>query len=229
VKRLILFGLLGGLLATNTGCGLLQAVFCYRPSVSYGGCGPAIAGENCDEGCGPTCGPVRRPIRASRCARAVADCDTGCNAACGAECNSCGDPCADPCGQGCYARPWHRGPLSCVFALLTQGCWWGRSCGERYWGDFYSDSPDCSDPCDCYGNYAGGGCRSCGGEGGGCNCGGGGYDGDLGGSEGYSRNQMVGRVDDGTPVSGNNVVARSNRSVSPAPRPVAQPHKAVRP
>ena len=34
MKRFILLGLLGGLLATNTGCGLLQAVFCCHP------CGP---------------------------------------------------------------------------------------------------------------------------------------------------------------------------------------------
>jgi hypothetical protein len=238
VKRLILFGLLGGLLATNTGCGLLQAVFCYRPCATRGDCDVGFAGEGCDEGCGPTCGSMGRAVRGPACAprraRGVADCDTGCDVACGRPCgratcrtcSPCGDPCADPCGEGCCGRVWHRGPLSCLFALFMRGSWCGPSCGERYWGDFYSDPPDCWDPCDnCYGNYTGrDGCRSCGGSG--CrSCGG-----SAAGFDGYSRGAVGGRVDDGVPVAGeDNVVSQTDRVVNPAPRPAAQPHRATRP
>ena len=235
VKRLILCGLLGGLLATTTGCGLFQAIFCYRPCVMRGDCDAAFAGASCEEDCDPTCGPMQRPVRglayAPRRARAYADCDVGCDVECGRpcrrpncrNCSPCGDPCADPCGECCYGRCWHRGPLSCVFALFMRGCWWGPSCGERYWGDFYSDSPDCWDPCDGYGNYTGGGnggrCRSCGG----------GYDSGMGGFDGYSRGPVGGRVDDGVPVPKENIVSQTDRVVGPAPKPASQPHKAAKP
>jgi hypothetical protein len=101
--------------------------------------------------------------------------------------------------------------LSCLFALFTPGYWCGRSCGERYWGDFYSDPPDCWDPCDRHGNYMGGGCRNCGGNGGN----GGGY--------------VNGRAADAMPSSEENIVSQSDRVVGPAPRPAAQPHKAAKP
>ncbi len=74
----------------------------------------------------------------------------------------CGEvPCRRHCGIV-------RGPLSFVFALFTagtyRGCGFGDrgGCGERYWGDWYSDLPECSDPCDRYGNFTGG-CSNCGG------------------------------------------------------------------
>jgi len=51
--------------------------------------------------------------------------------------------------------------LSCLFDILAHRSWCGPSCGERYWGDFYSDPPDIWDPCDCYGNYTGRGCQNC--------------------------------------------------------------------
>jgi hypothetical protein len=234
VKRIILCGLLGGMLMTSTGCGLLQAVFCYRPCVSRGDCGPAMAGGECDDGCGPTCGPTRRPIRGPACAprraQACADCGETCDAPCARPCRrsacrtcgscgeSCGDPCADPCGNGCYGRPWHRGPLSCVFAWLTSGTWWGcSSCGERYWGDFYSDPPDCWDPCDDYGNYTGGGgCRNCGNR--------------SGAPIDYGRSSTSGgRVDDGMPMTEGNIISQNDRAVGPAPSPASQPHRAARP
>ena len=41
MKRFILFGLLGGLLATNAGCGLLQAIFCCHPVVPVATAWPA--------------------------------------------------------------------------------------------------------------------------------------------------------------------------------------------
>ena len=114
------------------------------------------------------------PIRPFACAGAWA-CGDGCDD-CGGECaQPCGrpcfgrcttgcDPCGDPCGDGCYGRPWYRGPVSCLFALFSPQCWCGPSCGERYWGDFYSDPPDCGIRAMTRGNYSGGGCRACGGS-----------------------------------------------------------------
>jgi hypothetical protein len=224
----MLIGLLGGLLTTNTGCGLFQAVFCWRPSQTRYDSGYG----NCDDGaCGPTCGPTcRRGAMCARRAYAVSECDScggdcgpsGCGRVVGRSSGSCEDPCGDPCGSGCYARCWHRGPLSCVFALLAPSTWCGAPCGERYWGDFYSDPPDCSDPCDGYGNYAGGGIRSYASGNGmvrssGCkHCNGG------GGTTQYS-----GDMDEGEVV---------NDRIQPSPSPVpaqrsssGQPHKAARP
>jgi hypothetical protein len=226
VKRLLITLLLGGMLASSTGCGLLHAVFSYRPCVSRGDCGPGLACGGCDEGCGSTCGPTcgpRRPMARRTC---TAACETGCDEECGAPCGgaSCGSGC-DPCGRGCSSgRCWHRGPLSCVFALLMHGSWWGPSCGERYWGDFYSDPPDCWDPCDGYGNYSGGGgdcgCDTCGGtggysasSGGGCrNCG----QANSSVFNGYADSRS------GHAVTGasHRVATRSTR-VAPAPKPVA--------
>jgi len=222
VKRILLSSLVAGMLASSTGCGLLQSVFCYRPCVSQGDCGPGYCGSGCDEGCGPACASMRRPVRAPMRipprAMARANCDVGCGIECGRPCRGpycgscvpCGDPCGDPCGSGCYGRCWHRGPLSCLFALLTRGCWWGSGCGcseERYWGDFYSDPPDCWDPCDCYGNYTGGGCADCGG----------GY----GGFSGYT--------DGGIASSGGQIISQTDRAVTSVPKMATVPHRATRP
>ena len=222
MKRILLSSLVAGMLASSTGCGLLQSVFCYRPCVSQGDCGPGYCGSGCDEGCGPACAPMRRPVRAPMRipprAMARANCDVGCGIECGRPCRGpycgscvpCGDPCGDPCGSGCYGRCWHRGPLSCLFALLTRGCWWGSGCGcseERYWGDFYSDPPDCWDPCDCYGNYTGGGCADCGG----------GY----GGFSGYT--------DGGIASSGGQIISQTDRAVTSVPKMATVPHRATRP
>jgi hypothetical protein len=84
-------------------------------------------------------------------------------------------------------------------------CWWGPSCGERYWGDFYSDPPDCWDPCDCHGNYNGGGQRNCG-----CN-----------GGPGHPAAGAV--QDDG---SDGKVISESDQVVNPNLKPAAQPHRA---
>ena len=221
MKRLMLCALLVGLLATNSGCGLFQAVFCYRPCITQGDCPPGFGMDGCDEGCGPICGPTRRPVRPTGCAPrrswVAADCGAGCDMECGRPCRGpycrrcapCDDPCMDPCGDACYGRCWHRGPLSCLFALLMRGSWWGPNCGEAYWGDFYSDPPDCWDPCDGYGNYTGHGCDSCGG-----------YGNAYGGFDGYTG----GPVDDGMGVARENIISRTDRAVGP----VAQPHRAVR-
>jgi hypothetical protein len=241
VKRIILFGLLGGMLVASSGCCLCQAVLSYRPCCGCGDCVAGGCGDGCDEGCGPACGPrcPARPLAcAPRCARTCGDCDAGCETECGPacrapcgrscnsccdpcgrscnsccnpcgrSCNSCCDPCGDPCGDGCCERCWHRGPLSCLFGLFTPCCWCGRGCGDRYWGDFYSDPPNCWDPCDCHGNYTGGGCHHGGGE---CrNCGG-------------------GYVDQGATVSGEKIISQTDQAVGPTPRAAQQPHKAVRP
>jgi hypothetical protein len=218
VKRVLLFGLLAGMLTAGTGCGLYQAVFCYHPC---GGCGPGCCGDSCNDCCGSACEPACRPVRPA-CAphrAVVADCDDGCDCGCAKPCHkvgcrscsscgdSCCDPCADPCGDGC-CRPWYRGPLSCLFALFTPNCWCGPSCGERYWGDFYSDPPDCSDPCDDGGNYTGRGCHNCGGA-----------------QHGHAR----GYVDDGEPVADEGVLTpQAERLTTPAPKPTPAPHRAVR-
>ena len=226
MKRIILLGLVGGLLAVNSGCGLFQAIFCYRPCMSRGDCGPGGCGECCDNtcapACAPACGPARCPARplacASRCTQSCSDCDTCCETPCGRPCRApcgscssccttCGDSCTDSCGDGGCGHCWHRGPLSCIFALFTPAYWCGRGCGERYWGDFYSDAPDCWDPCDCHGNYtggchsAGGGCRTCGG----------------------------GSTDEGASMPGEKVLSQTDQAVGPTPRPATQPHKAMKP
>ena len=227
MKRLLLSSLLGGLLATNTGCGLLQAVFCYRPCAARGGCAACLS-DDCDGNCGPVrTRPIRGPV--VRHARAYNECDP-CGDVAGRPCRrvgcqSCGssDPCADPCGEGSYGRCWHRGPLSCVFALFTNGCWFGgcSGCGERYWGDFYSDPPDCWDPCDGYGNYSGGGSVSPAGGGGCRSCGHRAnadvFDDDIQGSVGNSAEN--GREQ---------IISQSDREVIPTPKPAGQPHKAIK-
>lgn len=79
-----------------------------------------------------------------------------------AYCEECGAP---VCRRGCGVI---RGPLSAVFALLRLGTYrcYGigencSGCGERYWGDWYGDPPECCDPCDQFGNFTGGGCGRC--------------------------------------------------------------------
>ena len=236
MKRIVLFGLLSGVLAVGTGCGLLQSVFCYRPCLTRGDCNGGPCTDGCEDGCGgPSCGPVRRvaPARcAPRVARAacVADCDMGCDTGCGrpygrpcgrATCASC-NPGGDPCGDPCTGRCWNRGPLTWVFALIGRGIWGCGGCGERYWGDFYGDPPDCWDPCDGYGNYTGGagsGCRSCGR----------GYSGEAGYAEGYPAGGRA-VVDQAMPIPRDGkIVSENDRVVEPAAKPVAQPRKAIGP
>jgi hypothetical protein len=226
VKRILLFGLLVGMMTVGAGCGL---VCNYRPCGV--GCDPCSCGEGCDDCCGPACGPTRRVIREPGCVtgrRAMVadgydDCDVPCGRACGrpcgrVNCHDC-DPCCDPCGSPC--RVWHRGPLSCLFALFCPNTWCGPSCGKRYWGDFYSDPPDCWDPCDGYGNYSGGRCG--GGHGGGCGC---------GGTSGHAHGYVGGQYDQydagATVTREGELVPRGERVVNPAPAPAGQPHRAVK-
>ena len=110
-------------------------------------------------------------------------------------CGSAFRVCDGPCGGGNDPCTWYPG--KCLFEKA--GC--NSGCGKYYWSDWHSEPPDCCDPCDRCGNYAGryyegncGGCGTCGGgcdgggdfggwtggytggrsAGGGCNCGGGG-------------------------------------------------------
>jgi hypothetical protein len=63
-------------------------------------------------------------------------------------CNECGpgpcESCADCCGE-CGIFPFLNWNKTC-----------GKGCGEIYWGEWYSDPPDCCDPCDqCHGQWTG--------------------------------------------------------------------------
>ena len=159
---------------------------------------------------------VRRMLLHGR--AVVADCDDGCAALRQAMPNgglrAIAIRAVIPAGTGSCGHVWHRGPLSCLFALFSPNAWCGPSCGQRYWGDFYSDPPDCHDPCDCYGNYSGGGggggCRSC------------------GGSAGHTRNYVASQFDDGTPMTEEEgeLVPQADRVVTPAARQAGTPHKA---
>jgi hypothetical protein len=218
VKRILFLGLLAGVLTASSGCGLFQSLFCYRPcgATTYGDA--CSCGGGCEDGSCGSCRPARVAARRAVVADCDDDCDGGCGGSCGrvsrvAGCRSC-DPCSDPCGSGCIGRPWHRGPLSCLFALFTPNTWCGCGCGQRYWGDFYSDPPACQDPCDGYGNYAGGsggGCRSCG-----------------GGHGRRVRGNAGGDFEDGMTVEGD-LVPQADRVVTPTNRSSGTPTKAVRP
>ena len=173
-------------------------------------------------------------------------CSCGCESPCGGNCScqtqrgnpcrdaACGEDCGypyrrpgvrscDPCGEICRPMTCHDktfcGPLTPIFALFTRDSWRGSGCGERYWGDFYGDPPDCSDPCDRCGNYTGGygGWNGGGGSGRGCNCGGG------GGSVGQPvMEQMAPTV----PTQGK-VIYRNDRVTGQIPTP-AKSHKTTR-
>ncbi len=125
-KWLSILCLLAALPVAGSGC----AYPCMgtRALGSGGVCGPAYRAE--------PCGPME-----------VASCAAACGSA---EC----DPC-DPCGPCHYGHYSPFGPLVAIFRIFRPVTWMGPSCGERYWGDFYSDPPDCCDPCDYYGNYTG--------------------------------------------------------------------------
>lgn len=85
-------------------------------------------------------------------------CAETCGPTWGASYQACGptecDPC-DPCGPCYYGEYSPLGPFAAIFRLFRPVSWVGPSCGERYWGDFYGEPPDCCDPCDRYGNYTG--------------------------------------------------------------------------
>ncbi len=126
LKRLSIFTVLATLAATGAGC-----------TCCHMGHRPLRPGVVCDPThCPGTCGPALGAQRQVACG--VAECD----------------PC-DPCGPCYYGEYSPFGPLAAVFRIFRPITWMGPSCGERYWGGYLSDPPDCCDPCDSYGNYTG--------------------------------------------------------------------------
>lgn len=156
-----------------------------------GGCGGDIIVENAGCDCS-SCGGGEIALET------VVEPDCGCaSSGCGGNCGAGfgGGTCAGGCGimggcgrphGGCgfgghlsrFILPWIQGHLSC-----------GSGCGEVYWHEWINDPPDCTDPCDNYGQFigprlfgpkpwlplgisnlwgrrlCGGGCGSCGSEG----------------------------------------------------------------
>jgi hypothetical protein len=134
---------------------------------------------------------------------------------CGYPCRTPGARACNPCATGCRPMTCHDrtfcGPLSGIFALFTRNSWCGGSCGERYWGDFYSDPPDFCDPCDRCGNYTGrvdGYSGGSGGYGRGCNC--------SGGSQGM--------MEQSVPMEGK-VISQGDRVTRQIPTPAAKARK----
>lgn len=201
-KRALLMGLMVATAAVSTGC---HGIFRGRFLCPFGpGCDPQYCGPS-----GPTRGPASGPA-----------CGPDCGAVCDAPCApDCGPPCppdrCGPCGP-------HFGPLSWLFAQFRwRGCRGHSGCGETYWGGYCSDPPDCCDPCDCYGNWTGGGC--------------GGYAGGGHPGAGYV---VEGQGPGGCPQCGQShtvpsspsrVVSRTNQAVDSAGTPTLAPKQAWRP
>ncbi len=101
-------------------------------------------------GCCAYCRPACYPGMVCDPGHCAADC---CEPTCDPCCQQCCDPCGDPCGY--YGPYHHHGVLTFLGRIFSPYGWYGRSCGERYWGDFYGDPPDCHDPCDRCGNFTG--------------------------------------------------------------------------
>jgi hypothetical protein len=168
MKRVLVVCLLCSLLTVGNGCCLLTGLC--GPCAPYGACGPVC--DPCCDPCGPACGPVCDPC-CDPCGPACGPaCDPCCDP-CGPACGPVGDPCCDPCGAPCGdpgcatcvgpGKPC--GPLALLIGLFHcvkyggGGCDYG--CGEMYCGDWCSEPPDYCDPCDCHGNWVGGGCDTC--------------------------------------------------------------------
>jgi len=148
-NRVFSLVLLHAILSTVAGCRLL----CGTPD---GFCPPGFCDpQNCTDQCGQCglmldedCGYARPPALPRR------------PAAVGWRMPVYDDPC-DGCEVACRPCGYHGGPLRWLYRLLTRNCYWGRSCGELYWGDWWNDPPDCCDPCDRCGNFTGVHVRGC--------------------------------------------------------------------
>jgi hypothetical protein len=128
--RLFIFAILAcGLAVAGSGCCGFNGLACQG---SMGACGGSCGGAcGTPGGCGPAavgCGEC-----ADDCGGA---CDTGCDTACDTGCYPCG-------------------PLSLIMKLANHNTWCGSGCGEKYWGGWHGDPPDCCDPCDRCGNWTG--------------------------------------------------------------------------
>ncbi|MCR4415365.1 MAG: hypothetical protein NUV77_23385 [Thermoguttaceae bacterium] len=140
LRHALSIGLVAALLAAANGC--------------------CVFDEGVYEPFGPGLGPDYR-----HCPRAAAGCAAPCDAggACGlqpaqracAPCAECGAA-RDELGCGPYTDG-HCGPLTWVFSLFCRPAFCGTGCGHRYYGEWYSDPPDCCDPCD----FCGGGAPGC--------------------------------------------------------------------
>lgn len=115
----------------------------------------AVSSGCCTMPCGP-CGPAG-PRMACLCLPCLPK-PIVWNGCCN-ECGPCqGESCDGYCGGGGCGPlghaglfPWLRGTLAC-----------GRGCGEVYCDEWYSDPPDCCDPCDqCHGCFTGPGGGPC--------------------------------------------------------------------
>ncbi len=145
-KSVLSLALLCAVLGAAPGCRLL----CGTPD---GLCPPGFCNpQHCADGCGwapeddssSGCGLAlsRRPLPAGW---RAPDCGQG----------------WDQCDADCRPGFCRGGPLRWLYRLLTRNCYWGRSCGEVYWGDWWNDPPDCCDPCDRCGNFTGVHVRGC--------------------------------------------------------------------
>jgi len=161
-KHAVLICLAAGWVAAASGCGvghtLLYEPFGPNSLCDMENCGVQAGDAGCDEGCAAPrdrpCGHrpcLARPRRAAcePCDDAACDdgvCDDG----------ACDDAGCGRCGRcGRYGRCGGCGLLGWVFRLLRGATYCESGCGERYWGDWYGDPPDCHDPCDQCGNYVG--------------------------------------------------------------------------
>jgi hypothetical protein len=127
--------------------------------------------DDCGCGCDNSCGGGHNwwSLKGCGCQNDCCEADCG-HPVCGPRARSC-DPCCNSCRPMTCHDKTYCGPLTPLFALFTRDSWSSCGCGQRYWGDFYGDPPDCCDPCDRCGNYIGGGsgwggCNGCGGRGG---------------------------------------------------------------
>jgi hypothetical protein len=162
-RRAMALVVVSGLLTVAGGCNVWHAIVYdpFGPNTLCDGrrCGmrraPVVRGPDCDGEFVP--GPIRGRVAYGPMLEPVGD---------------CGDDCGGPVRYG--ACGFGPGPLSCLFALFhpgtfrqcgpVDGC---GGCGERYWGDWYGDPPECCDPCDQFGNFTGGGWYGSGGYAGG--------------------------------------------------------------
>lgn len=135
VKQAVVLAAVAALAVAATGCGIFQPAY-YQP---YGaGLGPDIA--RCPHRVGRW---ASAETYGSSCGEAM--CGEYASAGCGT-CGACGQP-YGPADCGPYTDG-HCGPLTLVFALFRHHCFWGAGCGGRYYGEWLSDPPDCSEPCD---------------------------------------------------------------------------------
>jgi len=158
-KHALLICLAAGWVAAASGCGvgrtLLYEPFGPNSLCDTENCGVRAGEAECDGDCGVPRGRLcgHRPCLARLQRAACEPCDAGAcdDAAC--DDGPCDDAGYGRCGR--CGRCGRGGLLGSVFRLLRGATYCESGCGERYWGDWYGDPPDCHDPCDQCGNYVG--------------------------------------------------------------------------